>query len=140
MDVASAIRAGPAEELLPVPVGRLVGPDLGGDDCLVERDADQLFGRGDVVGIGVREDRKAPAASASLLERGARLRERLPGRQRVCERGRVVEVDPFLARLLLECTGQYFPIGKLSIRLEPGLELVVPVQEPVGPILAEDPR
>ena len=140
MDMARAIRAGPAEELLPVPVRRLVGPDLGGDDRLVERDADQLLRGGDVVGIRVREDRKAPAASASLLERAAYLPERLPGWQRVGQGRRIVELDALLIPETLERPGQYLPVRELAICFELGLELVIPVQKPAGLPLAEDPR
>ena len=50
------------EELLPVPVRRLVRADLLRDDDLVERHADLHLRRGDVVVVGVREDRELPAA------------------------------------------------------------------------------
>ena len=140
MDMARAVRAGPPEELLPVPVRRLVGPDVGGDDRLVERDADQLFGRGDVVGIGVREDREPPAANASLLERRrappgtvATTAESRPARLGVVEARRLPQSRAARAR----ASG---PPGKRArpVRLELGLDLVIPVQEPVRSILAED--
>src|SRR5206468_4275557 len=73
-------------EHLPMAVRRLVRADLGGDDHMVERHADPLERRVDVVAVGVREDRELPASRARVLERGAYVGKRLPGRQRARER------------------------------------------------------
>src|SRR5580765_2625830 len=64
--MAVAVGMGAREELRPVAVSRLVGADLGGDDRLVERNADPDLRGGDEVAVGVGEDRQPPPAPACL--------------------------------------------------------------------------
>src|SRR6266508_1670018 len=63
------------EEPIPVAVRRLVRARFGGGDAKVHRNADQLKGGVEHVGVGVREDRQPPSTLPQRRERPRHLGE-----------------------------------------------------------------
>src|SRR5216683_795578 len=70
-DVDVAILGGVAafEELLPVAEGGFVGAGFGGGDRQVDGHADAFHRGGEQVGVGVGQDRQAPAVFSELRQR-----------------------------------------------------------------------
>src|SRR5882724_1351264 len=129
-------RAGLLEEARPVPVLGLVRPDLGCDDCELERDADALHGRLDEVAVGVGENCELPAAGTRILECRRHLPERPPGGQRLGQSGDFV----FRCTELAHCIRHDLSVGARTTGLKRRLELVVAAESLVRLVLAEDTR
>ena len=120
---------GPLAKDLPVPVRRLVGADLAGDDREVERDPDRRHRRLDEIAIRVGEDREPPAARTRFLQRRTHVLEDRPLGQRPGE----------VAALAL---GHGEPLGDdlevMDERLHRGVELVAGRQHDLA--VVRDPR
>src|SRR3954468_11072482 len=124
------------EELQPVPVPRFVRVDLRRDDRKLEGNADSPDRRLDEVAVGVREERKLPAARARLVEGRGNLRKRAPLREGGCE-------PALLALRCAECrhrVGHHLPVASSAPGLQRRLELVVALELRVGTFFAEDAR
>src|SRR5439155_439275 len=111
--VGHADARAPPEEL-PVPMRRLVRPDLGRDDRELERHADARHRRLDEVSVRVGEDRELPAAAARVGERCLNLGKRLPGRERARERILLagVEFEPFALGQAHECDSDHLAVAR----------------------------
>jgi hypothetical protein len=132
--VALAIRVELLEEALPVAVRGLVRTRLRRGDGALDRHADARDRRGQEIGVGIREEHEVEAAAAEVGECSRNLGERSPRREGVAEGALLLrsEGQVFFVRQDSQSLGEHLAVGHGRALLDPRLDLVVALEQPVG--------